>query len=472
MVLEGISGSCFSIDPSGYWLAISENCFNKEFTIKCNKDFLTTLLYKKAVDSKIIFVSSKTSAAPSDGTTTEKIVAYCLTTGAECDYEGTLWASLALARKNNINPFLPYLLVRAEENTKYLSSAFLFYLTGSNEEYNNLVKSQRQNKFWEQIETPYNKYYDTAVAFLGLSGGTSQQVENAKAYLANVATKEGCWNNNNIRDTAFLLWAGWPRLIGGTTSIPIEQPTGPSIPQPRQSCTSRGYYCVSSISSCTENDGIVYEYYECPVSLICCSKDIEKKRCSEFNGVLCNSTQICNGNEVSAKEGSCCIGVCVIRETTPSTPTREDRCTPAGGVCRGVCDLDEEEITEDCSSASEVCCKKKTTETTTKKTGISTWLIVLLIVLILIVIIAIIFRNKIQTFLFRFRKTTKPVTPYSPGEIRPLGPRPPPMMMPPRQTPVFNRGISKQTPNQAPRIKSPKEDEMEETLRKLKEINE
>ena len=40
-------GNCLSTSSNGYWVEISPNCYDEEFTVSCDQQFLTTLLYQK-----------------------------------------------------------------------------------------------------------------------------------------------------------------------------------------------------------------------------------------------------------------------------------------------------------------------------------------------------------------------------------------------------------------------------------------
>jgi len=125
--LSGSAGSCLSIDAGGYWLKIDDDCYEENFTISCDRDFITALLYKKKTGSTI-YVSSKTNFGSAEGSKEEKVNAKCF--GAGCDYEGSMWAVVALAETgNDISPYLPYLIAMAEENEKYFPSAFLYLVT-------------------------------------------------------------------------------------------------------------------------------------------------------------------------------------------------------------------------------------------------------------------------------------------------------------------------------------------------------
>jgi len=134
-----ISGTSTCLTPAeqNYFLKISSTCYDDNFTISCNKDFITTLLYKKPGDS-VYYVSSKTHSASADGSTQEKVESYCFATAADCDYGGSLWAALALAKTGEeISDYLPYLASMSDEaeNKKYFPSAFLYMITNEDDYY-------------------------------------------------------------------------------------------------------------------------------------------------------------------------------------------------------------------------------------------------------------------------------------------------------------------------------------------------
>ena len=49
-IVSGSPGICFSIANNGYLLEVRNTCFNKDFEISCDKDFITTTPYQKRND--------------------------------------------------------------------------------------------------------------------------------------------------------------------------------------------------------------------------------------------------------------------------------------------------------------------------------------------------------------------------------------------------------------------------------------
>lgn len=437
MKLTGDAGSCLSIISSGYWLEISQSCLDYSFEISCSQNFLTTLLYKKA-GSDTLYVSPNTHSATSPASTNETINSRCFKTSSECDYEGSLWSALALNQKNvDISSYIPYLVAFAPDNVQFFPSAFLYKVTNGQDHFSQLVQSQSANKYW-QLST--NKFYDTALALLALQGKSALEGDNAKTYLLNAQASNGCWNNNNLRDTAFILYAGWP------DSSRVATTTGGNFTS-QASCESSSsqYSCESSAYACAQAGGQALNNYNCPGSLLCCSVAIVQQTCSQQSGQLCTSSEECTGTSIDASDGQCCIGTCQIVQQT-------NQCEDLGGACRSSCDEDtEEESSESCQLAGDICCTPK--QVVAKKSSVTTWVIILL-VLIVLVVLAIVFRKKIQLMLFRSRRpsdvSSSPVRrpPFPPSSSMPYRPRPP----------------------AAPQRKPQVDKEMDETLRKLRDM--
>ncbi|MCU0641970.1 MAG: hypothetical protein MUF61_00090 [archaeon] len=454
MRLQGSPGSCMVIDPSGFMLRINSNCMGTQFTISCDADFVTTMLYQRGTGGTV-FVPSETHSAAASGTTTERPNAKCFKTASTCDYEGTLWAALALQKLGkDVSEYMPYLLALAPDNPRYFPETFLYILGGGEEQYSSIVQNQKQGKYWEQAGTPYGKFYDTALALMSLSGKSSAEYDNAKNYLSSVQTKDGCWNNNNIKDTAFLLYGGWQK------SASTEAKAAPS-------CTGSGFSC-ENLYDCVNANGTVQYGYEClGAGLSCCSVKVAQQTCTQKGGMVCTIEQTCDGRLESASDGSCCLGGACIAAVSPITET----CGGAGGICKDSCESNEEYLSvETCGQATQICCRTKA--------GSLMWLwIILLIILIALVVLGIIYRDKVKIWWFKFKEKfkKKPAQPPAgglpaarilpPGMARPpmVGAPRPPMGYPMRPMPAPARAVP-------PRQPTAKDREMEETLKKIKEI--
>ncbi|MBU1988043.1 MAG: hypothetical protein KKD94_01005 [Nanoarchaeota archaeon] len=213
MKLSGSPGSCLTVTSSGYWLKIKDSCLGKEFNVQCDESFKTNLLYEKN-SGWPTYVSSQTHGASAGSWTLEEITAKCFKKGTACDYEGSLWAAVALyANSEEISEFAPYLRALASDNERYFPSAFLMaILEGGEEHYSKIIESQRarpEGAYWEMSNTPYNKYYDTSLAMLALGGADSPEIGNANTvdYLFEHQDESGCWHGDNVRDTAFVIYS-------------------------------------------------------------------------------------------------------------------------------------------------------------------------------------------------------------------------------------------------------------------------
>ncbi len=466
MKLSGNPGSCLSIIPSGYWMKVSNNCLEERFEISCDDfsggNFITTLLYQKAGSNDIIYVSPNTHSAPPSGTTFEEIKAKCFKSGDLCDYEGSLWAALALKKAGaDVTSFLPYLFALSEDNQRLFPSSFLHILSGSQDQFSEIISFQTQNGFWQIPNTANNKFYDTALALLSLQGTTATEVQTAKDYLLQVQDSEGCWNNNNIRDTAFILYAGWPSQPtsgggGGGGSNETNQTGGGGGGS--QTCLSSGNYC-GSLFDCTDAQGTVLNQYTCTSQWdVCCSEPIGVlSTCSELGGNVCSSNQRCSGRTAESAEGTCCLATC---EINPIAETSE--CVQNGGLCDSSCTSSEETADYSCESASQYCCIPKSDSSDEGSSNLWIWITVL-IVLIALLVIGIVYRHKLQLWLFKAKRkggiSTSPAPPRRPPFMPPVM-RGRPTGIPQRPQAPVKRPVSKA------------DAEMEETLRKLREMSE
>ncbi len=438
-----ISGTttCLSPAEQNYFLKISDSCLDDNFTISCDKDFITTLLYKKP-GQDTFYVSSKTNSAPAGGTTQEKVNAYCFAISNTCDYEGSLWTALALAKaREEISDYLPYLtsMYDETENKEYFPSAFLYMLTNEEDYYIDVTEKQKQGKYWQENN---NWYYDTALALLSLQNLVLEEVDNAKEYLLTKQDASGCWHSNNVRDTAFILYAWEPK-----TPV-ISNGDG------RSDCESFGYYCVSPNECADPLDN----FYCSGLSDVCCETLPEEQSCDEKGGTICEPDQECTGSEViSSDTNYCCLASCILTTTITE-------CEDYGYVCKTSCSSDEEEKLYDCNFG-DVCCTPKAE----KPAG---WLwMILLIILIILVVLAIIFRNQLKIWLFRFKSKLrfgKP--PVGPAGRPPMPPSAAPFLQRPRQ--IIPRQVYRRPQTRRPAPKKPEKDTLfEETMRKLKDMS-
>ncbi len=449
MKLSGNPGNCFSISASGYWLSMKESCFDKEFEISCNQDFITALLYEKKAGG-IVYVTEGTHSASSLGTTSEKVSAKCFKSGNSCDYEGSLWAALTLHKSGrDTGAYIPYLLALAENNQRYFPQAFLYILTAGENQYSEVIQNQKQGKYWEIVGGSYNRFYDTSLGMLSLSGSSASELENTKSYLLSIQTKEGCWNNNNIRDTAFILYSGWGKNVPGAGGTGTGSALCGAVPG--QSCEIG--------SECTSAGGRILSNFECSGVGVCCSVRVGEPRCVEQGGILCSSNQKCDGRILGSSDSEvCCRDACI------NILEEENTCEIFGGECKTSCSINEEEDIGQSCSVGGVCCITKS-----KGSNLLVWIIVL-IILIILVALAIIFRDKLRVWWYKFKGKTKITSIIKPGT--------PPFSSPPQQyKPSIRTPIRRATggvvrpPLRRPMPRTSKDSEFEETLKKLKEMS-
>lgn len=414
--IETAAGNCLSLANSNYWFQINPSCYNKKFTITCDatNGYIATLLYKQPT-SPTLYVLSETKSAQSSQPIELSVKSLCFGEGA-CNYEASAWAAIALDKVGkDIQDYLPYLIAGEDSNQKYLPAAFLQILKDYSEYGTKLIQQQRLNS-WEAENTAYNKYYDTGLALLALSSSSQSKVEDAKRWLLNIAQdSNGCWNNNNIRDTAMILWA----VVGRRTTV-----TGQTKPLPV--CTTEGFFCVAD-GRCPTNE-LKQNYYCGGASNKECCLNENLDSCDIMGGIECSVDKDCTGDEKRASDtDKCCLGECEIPEVKTECETGE-------GFCRTKCQSTQTEISLDCGEANLVCCKAATKSAESKS---YTWLWILLIILILLIIAAIIFREKLKVWIYKIRSgfkkdkgssDTRPSGfPPAPGAFsseRPVQPRP------------------------------------------------
>jgi len=435
--ISGSAGRCLSAAQDDYWLEIDEDCYETNFTISCDKNFKTTLLYQKK-GSSTVYVSSRTNTASADGSTKETVNSLCFSTGSTCDYEGSLWATLALARTDNdVSKFLPYLIAMAEDNEKYFPYAFLYMIADYDEYFTEIINLHR-NRYWKITSSPYSEFYDTALALMALYTDNAEQVDDTKDYLLEIQEDDGCWGS--IEDTAFILYAAWPRGISLDGGGELDY------------CEDYGYYCVSPLD-CESVD--VLDNFECFGGKVCCRTADDEGTCFDKGGEICADDEDCDGSWVPASDTSnCCVGVCQIIEPTENECEEEN----PNYICRASCYDDEDEKIFDCPGGQKCCAPKPAPKR-------SYWWIWLLVILIILLILGIIFRSRLKIWLSKmkgkFGKGKKP--PRRPGGFPPSQ-----RMMRSRPRMIFPRQPRRPVRRRPP---SKTDKELEDTLKKLKEMS-
>lgn len=444
--IDSDAGSCFSLSQDDYWLEVSEDCYNEEFTISCDEDFLTTLLYKnEESDSSTIFVSENVNTAVADGKTTEQINSYCFKKegSSSCDYEATLWAALVLNYKGeDVDPYIPYLVTISKENEEYFPDAFLYLLTDSTDYQVNLISKQISG-YWEVSE---NKFYDTSIALLALKDESTDAEDDAKSWLLEVQDDDGCWKGGNVRDSAFILYSAWPKTTETETS-----------------CQKKGYYCMSS-TKCENLEGTELDY-SCSGTSICCDKEEEIETCEEQGGIICDSGEECSGDSLDASDLGAGEDCCFEGKCNKATIPKESECEKNDGTCKSSCLSDEESKNYECEDSTNNCCVEKSSSN--KKSIFSYWWVWALIILIIILILLIIFKDKLRTLLFRI-KSSSGNSRGAPSQGFGPGPRFPPSS--PLQQRIIPRRIISSSSQATRRPIPKKDDDFSDILKKLKDI--
>ena len=459
--IDSSAGNCLTLAQSNFWLQVSPSCYNDEFQVTCDKNFIATLLYRQQ-NSPTIYVLSDTPSAAASSPITLKIKAKCFTTTNQCNYEDSLWATFALLQTGHeVADFLPYVIALADSNKKFMPNAFIYIINQDTDFGNQLVQEQKLGNFWLADNSAYNKLYDTALALLALEESSTDQVARAKNYLLSDLAQDtsGCWKNSNsekIRDTALILWS-------------LEHRGGPSVSSGISRCTESDYFCVP-VSDCPTAQRL--DNYFCSGSGDSCCQSENLETCQEKGGSVCTTGNECSGLSVrTSDEDACCIGT---SGCTPIVVLSE--CEQQEYLCQSSCNANQEEADYSCSASTDTCCKLKTAPTTTSKSYL--WLWILLIILIILVVLAIIFRDRVKLWWFKmkskFKKEKGGSSTESPSMSRPgpgFPPRPgfPPLrrMPPPGRPPMRPMGqpIRSPAPNQA------KDKGMDSVFQKLKEMS-
>ncbi len=466
-------GNCLEIDDAGYWLKLDENCYGYNYKINCDEDFLTTLIFKKPGDDNKFYILDQIQQASPGGYTEEKINAYCFSNdGENCDYWGTLWATMALSNMDEIDSssYIPYLVAMEEEHKRdYFVSPLLYIITADSNYAQSVLNKQISTEgYWSVANSDY---FDTALALLSLSGeGEIKERQSAIDWLFGRQKEDGCFGSASIKDMGFLLYSVWPGQYTGWIN-----PNDDTDEVSDNSCTDSGYYCMLS-SECPSGQRAI-QSEGCAVSEICCKVPKEEKLCTDV-GEICSSNQNCIGgttqrigfSDVTSYGEFCCVGgTC---QNKGAFSEIENSCVDNFGTCDTSCEKGYEQTSDyTCSNSYEICCIES------KKGMIPLWIWLLFGVVILIVI-GIIYKNQILE-LFKKKKGKKgsdsgsfsqngpgyPRYPQRPSGIQPSTVNR--QTLPVRQT---NLPISKRQFSSQP-IKQKSSREMDDILKKLKDIS-
>ena len=483
--LSNGAGGCLTLSDDSYWLRIAPSCFDETFEVSCDESFLTTLLFRKSASSTIHVLPESSSASPG-GTTSEKVESLCFVQNNLCSYEGSLWAAFVLdsvggGENHEVTSYLPYLLTLAEDNKVFLPDMFLYSVTSDLQHRTSLLSKQKSKKYWSESG---DKFYDTALALYPFQQETLQEKTNSKEWLLSVQDANGCWENN-VRNTGFILNSIWPRSFSGSGGGGGGGAGGENqTPDNAFSCEEAGYTCTTT-SLCNENGGDILSEYDCPAPSNCCTISPRQPTCADQGGEICSSNERCIGGvELSASdtEGqNCCVGGDTCEIATPSDESFSE-CEASGGTCRSFECNDDEELSTfySCSFTGDSCC---ITKTTSSPKGSLLW-VWLLLVFIVLAVIGILFREKLRMLWLRMSKgrsggslgsSSRPGPGYPPSF-------PPPTqffqrpfqaierrIMPPQHQPQRTPTHTQQRP--APRPKSGAQKELDDVLKKLKEMS-
>lgn len=413
--LSSSAGSCLRRTSSGYWLEIDSDCLDTEFIVSCDKEFISSILYKQR-NSPTIYVSSDTKTAPAFGSVNIQVDAQCFgVTG--CDYESTAWATLALGKTgNSVQDFIPYVIALGDANKQSLPNAFIYMITGYDDYGVKLIEEQKVGNFWEAENTNKGKYYDTALALLALKSSSSEPVVKSRDWALFSQTSSGCWQSaNTIRDTAILTWALTDRRASSSGGSSVSY------------CSQAGFYCIQNDECPTEQK--MENYFCSGLGSVCCETE-NLKTCDEYYGSICSSTEVCVGDEKRASDTSyCCTGKCEEQGTTTT------ECESEGYFCRANCD--GEELSYDCAGFG-TCCDL----TTQEKSLWWLWLLIILVIITALVVLGYIYRDKLKILWFKIKSKFKKDKGSSSSNKRPpFPPRPgfPPIRRPQRFRPPIRR---------------------------------
>ena len=437
-------GNCLDREHFNFWLEIDSGCYDEDFSIRCDENFIATLLYQNSgTTSGTLYILEGTTSASALDTIDLKVKSKCFGSSSSCNYETTAWAALALLGTGyDIQEYIPYLIATSDSNAKYLPKAFIYMLTNYDDYATQLIAEQNQLASYWDISSPSNtKYYDTALALIALGSSPAEQITNAKEQLLSDQAANGCWSNT-VKDTAIVLWALTGRA--GKTAENGDM----------SYCSETDYFCIPSYD-CPGTEKASGYFCSSPSEVCCIQENL--KSCSEYYGEECESNENCIGNKRKATDtDNCCTGNCKEKST-------ETECEENFYTCMDSCSSYQEPMSSYACDNSQVCCRTKTTDTAEK----STWWIWVLIILILATlgVIGYIYRGKLKPIWLKIKSKFKKgkgkggVPPRRPGPGMPPRPGFPPVRRP--------------RPPVAPMRRRPAHQDraMADTFKKLKEMS-
>ncbi|MCR4285060.1 MAG: hypothetical protein NUV97_03400 [archaeon] len=470
--ISGTFTECLSSNTYSIGIDNSQACLNDKYEVTCDKSFTSSLAYE---NNDVFYISSDSHGGSADGTTEEQINSLCFTENDICNYEGNLWASIALSGQSyDLGSYFPYLETFFGDNENLFPEAFLTQIAPSSSRTiyeNKLLALQNKDGYW-QIPDSKGKYYDTALALLVTQYRESTQRTKAIDWLLNSQGTDGCWDSARIDSNGFLLYALSDKF--GSKNI-LPGPDGGNVSS--ASCSSKNGYCMSSID-CTNAGGGQISEASCSGVSVCCDKQIIQKSCSEESGITCDSGEECNGLYSTTKNTfelgygeTCCVGSdarCDAKGSEDVNDSTLNQCQINFGECKSSCGSGEtEEVSFGCDSFSQTCCLSDEDESTG-----SLWWVWVLGVVIFLLVLGILFRESLRPLIFKIKSK------FSGGESAPPQSRRPgfpPRGPPPSTRPIqpMGRRIIPQTQQARPVQRAPpsrSQGDVDDVLKKLKEM--
>lgn len=494
-------GACFSYYGSSegygadYWLKISPACYDEEFLISCEAgNFASNLLAKKEVsgddpENPLYVLDDTQDANAPEGSLIEKIDSLCFRdSSGTCDYEGSLWAAMTLKKHGyDVEDYMPYLIILAEDNREFLPEAALYSLTGDSKYKGEVSSYQNSQGYFSTIRSTLSNHYATAFAMMPFASGEAMK-QKAREWLLLTPNNDGCWSP---QDTPFILYVffsdfnpgsfsecdddddceSWEICTGGICVSDTDDCASDEDCGPGESCAD-GFCQEDSSSTCEGTGNFCVPYEDCTGTIVsdfswtctsltdvCCDTAAVQKTCPELGGEICAVGEECVGfsmYEQETPQGTCCVnGQC--------SEVESYTCVLSGGSCRSLGCNDDEDIDYSltCDGAADCCMSAFDGD----DEGGSLWWLWILIVLILIIILGIVFRDKLKEYWVKITSRKK-------------GGRkgPPSMRGPPRGPPSMpSRGMPPRLPRQGPpqrpipQAKRPSND-VDDVLKKLKEM--
>jgi hypothetical protein len=307
--LEVSSGGCLSAFQ-GYWTKISKDCYGYDFYITCavrnGKPYKVNFLYKENDNDPKWYVSNVfySLASGEEIMVNIKDFSKCLSDAGSCDYEANAIAAYVLKISGNedYKGLLPFLKIMEKANENLNSYAWLYLITGD-PSYASLVLNKMQKQgFWAWPLSKFGQFYDTAINAYAVKDSYEYNITKTKNYLLN-AQKDNHWNCgvgcDEIRDTALILYVFWPKGIAMPSAIAATD------------CEAMGGQCANACEAGYIENPSLSPSCEALAFTKCCVK-ISSLSCESelLKGVFCKANEICEGQEVIAAEGKCCLGTC------------------------------------------------------------------------------------------------------------------------------------------------------------------